>query len=319
EYMPAVPGDTTDGAGWLIFARDGALLARPFDSRRLEFTGDPFSLSDRVGSDLFFTNYFTFSVSDNGVLVFDPNPKRQRRQYLFVDRRGQQIGSLDVVAGIFQLWLSPDEKRFIADRNDPQISTYDLWMYDVADGKAARFTFDPQHDYNPVWSPDGSRIVWASGQDGSGILYQKAASLAGDKTLLLKSDSTKFPTDWSQDGRFIIYSQIDPKTKSDVWFLPAPGSGEAKPFPVVQTEANESAGTLSPDGRWLAYASDVSGRSEVYVQSFPEGGGKRQVSTGGGEVPPPGGGGRGVVFDGAGGGGGGGAGGGGRRLGEGTR
>ncbi len=282
KYAPADPGDTTGGAGWLVFARDGALLAQPFDTNRLEFTGDPFTLSDKVGSDLFLTNFSTFTVSDNGALVFDPSPDRQRRQYLFVDRSGRPTKSLDVVAGIFQHWLSPDEKRFIADRNDPQIGTYDLWMYDVEDAHAARFSFDPQHDYNPIWSPDGSRIIWTSNQDA---FYQKAASLAGDKTLLLKSDSTKFPTDWSQDGRFIIYTQLDPRTRSDVWFLPAPGSGEAKPFPVVQTDANENAGTLSPDGRWLAYSSDVSGQIEVYVQGYPGGGGKRQISIGGGDIP----------------------------------
>ncbi len=116
-------------------------------------------------------------------------------------------------------------------------------------------------------------------------LYQKAASGAEDDTLLLKSDYNKQPTDWSRDGRFIIYRQQDPKTKWDVWVLPAPGSGEAKPFPLVRTEANEFGGTLSPDGRWRAYVSDVSGRNEVYVQSFPKGGGKRQVSNGGGGGP----------------------------------
>ena len=291
KYMAAAPGDTASGvghdahAGWLVFGRDGALLAQSFDARQMELTGEPFSLSDKVGSDLLFTNYFTYSVSDNGVLVFDPSLKRQRRQYLWVDRRGQRINAMDVAAGVFQPWLSPDEKRFIVDRIDPQSGAYDLWLYDVSGSNAARFTFDPQHDFNPVWSPDGSRIVWGSSQAGAASLYQKAASLAGEKTLLLKSDYTKFPTDWSRDGRFILYSQIDPKTKSDVWVLPMTGSGEAQPFVQVRTEANDSAGTLSPDRRWLAYASDVSGRLEVYVQSFPDGGGKRQISTGGGDNP----------------------------------
>src|SRR5262249_6998124 len=95
----------------------------------------------------------------------------------------------------------------------------------------------------------------------------------------------KIPTDWSGDGRYIIYQQLDPKTNFDVWVLPMTGSGEAKPFPVVRTEASEGVGTLSPDGRWLAYVSDESGRNEVYVQSFPRGGGKRLVSTGGGSSP----------------------------------
>src|SRR5262249_18662822 len=165
KYMAAVPGDTAGGAGWLIFVRDGALLARPFDTCRLEFTGEPLSLSDKVGSDPIpiALNYYTFSVSDNGVLVFDPSLKRQRRQYSWADRREQQKNSLDVIAGIFQLWLSPDEKRFIADRIDTRTTlTTDLWLDDASGGKAQRFTTDPANDFNPVWSPDGGRIVWAS-------------------------------------------------------------------------------------------------------------------------------------------------------------
>jgi len=286
KYLAAVPGDTASGDGWLLFGRDGVLLARPFDARRLEFTGEPVLISDKVGSDLVAINYFTFSVSDNGVLVFDPSVMRQRRQYRWRDRRGQQFHSLDVTAGLFQLWLSPDEKRFVAERPDPQTSTNDLWLYDVSGGNAQRFTSDPAIDFYPVWAPDGSRIVWASHRDGRSLnLYQKAASLAGEDTLLLKSDYNKFPTDWSQDGRFIIYHQDDPMTKFDVWGLSVAGGGEAKPFPLIRTEASEIAGTLSPDGRWLAYASDVSGRYEVWVQGFPGGGGKQQVSTGGGGSP----------------------------------
>ncbi|MGE0131083.1 MAG: protein kinase [Blastocatellales bacterium] len=286
KYVAAYPGDRAGGGGWLIFGRDGALLARPFDTSLMEFTGEPFSLSDKVGSDLGSANDFTFSVSDNGVLVFDPNPNRHRRLYRWMDRRGQPINSPDVPAGYFQHWLSPDEKRFIAERPYAAFRTSDLWLYDVSGGSSARFTFDPATDISPVWSPDGSRIVWASSRDGIANLYQKAASGAGEDALLLKSDHPKYPTDWSRDGRFIIYRQDDPKTKSDVWFLPVTGSSEAKPpFPVIQTEANEITGTLSPDGRWLAYASDVSGQYEVYVQSYPESGGKRQVSTGGGSGP----------------------------------
>ena len=284
KYLAAPSGDASGGAGGLIYGRDSALLAQPFDAGRLELTGEPFLLSDKVGSDSVYIDYSTFSVSNNGVLVFDPNLKRQRRQYRWVDRRGQPINSLDMATGDFGPWLSPDEKRFVADRIDPQTSTYDLWLCNISGAAAARFTFDPASDFNPVWSPDGSRIVWASTRDsGVANLYQKASSLDGEESLLLKSDYIKIPTDWSRDGRYIIYHQIDPKTKVDVWVLPAAASGEAKP--LVRTEANEAAGTLSPNGRWLAYVSDVSGRFEVYVQSFPEGGGKQQVSTGGGAYP----------------------------------
>ena len=286
KYMAAVSGATAGGDGWLVFGRDDTLLARRFDTNRLDFTGEQFSLSDKVGSDVISSYNSLFSVSDNGVLVFDPSLNRQQRQYRWVDRRGQPINSLDVAAGFSHPWLSHDEKRFIADRFDPQTSTYDLWLCDVSGANHQRSTFDPANDFCPIWSLDGSHIVWASNRNGGvANLYQKAASLAGEETLLLKSDYNNIPTDWSRDSRFIIYYVVDPKTKADVWALPAPGSGEAGAFPVVRTEANEIAGTLSPDGRWLAYASDVSGRYEVYVQSFPGGGGKRQVSTGGGIGP----------------------------------
>ncbi|HKQ73646.1 MAG TPA: winged helix-turn-helix domain-containing protein [Blastocatellia bacterium] len=285
KYMAAVPGDTVGGAGWLVFSRDGALLSRPFDTSRLDFTGEPFLLSDKVGRGLVANNYLNFSVSDNGLLVFDPSLERQRRQYRWMDRRGQPINSLEVDAGTTAHGLSPDEKRFIASRIDPQISTNDLYLCDVSRGIAERFSFDPANDFSPVWSPDGSRIVWNSNRDGVGNLYQKAASGAGEETLLWQSDYNKFPTDWSRDGRFIIYYQNDPKTKWDVWFLPATETGEEKPLRVIGTEVNETAGTLSPDGRWLAYVSDASGRSQVYVQSFPGGDGKRQVSNGGGIGP----------------------------------
>lgn len=286
---PAASGD-----GWLLFGRDGALVAQPFDTVRLQFAGEPFRISEQVGSDLAYAGYFIFSASTNGVLVFDSSGNRQRRRYLWMDRAGKQAGSLDVVGSSGQPWLSPDEKHFLADRTDPQTGTFDLWLCDIGDGSVARFTFDPASDLAPVWSPDGKRIVWTSGRHGALDLYEKAASGAGQDKLLLKSDNNKVPSDWSKDGRFILYSENDPKTKNDVWVLPVgesvPGPGETsdggpKPFAFLRTEADEFGATTSPNGRWLAYVSDESGRYEVYVQSFPGGGSKRQVSTGGGTAP----------------------------------
>jgi Tol biopolymer transport system component len=211
-----------------------------------------------------------------------------------MNRGGSQTGSLDVVGSISPPSLSPDEKHFLADRTDPQTGTFDLWLCDVGDGSAARFTFDPASDLAPVGSPDGKRIVWASARSGNLNLYQKAASGAGQDTLLLESVYNKVPSDWSRDGRFILYYETNPKTKNDVWVLPVAefvagpagaSSGEPKPFPFLLTEADEFGATISPNGRWMAYVSDESGRYEVYVQSFPGGGGKRQVSTGGATAP----------------------------------
>jgi Tol biopolymer transport system component len=268
--------------GYLLFMRERALLAQPFDPLQLKLTGEPFPVAERVGIE---PNYElgNFSVSDTGVLVYDPSPNRQSKQLLWVDRGGKSIGSLGAGGSYARPWLSPDEKRVAVDRLDPQPGTNDIWLQNVAGGNPQRFTFDPANDFLPVWSPDGSRIVWSSNREGATDLYQKASSGAGQDEPLLKSSNRKFPTDWSLDGRFIIYTEIDPKTNRDIWVLPLFGDG--KPFPFLRTEANETGGQLSPDGRWIAYASDELGGYEVYVQSFPKGGGKRQVSTKGGTGP----------------------------------
>jgi Tol biopolymer transport system component len=171
----------------------------------------------------------------------------------------------------------------VVDRRDERTGNWDLWLYDAAGRGSSSFTFDSADDIAPVWSPDGSRIVWCSTREGTSDLYWKAASGAGQDEVLFKSSSWKTPTDWSLDGRFIIYQEIDPKTKRDVWVLPM--SGDRKPFPFLHTESDEAGAQLSPDGRWMAYISDETRRYEVYVQSFPTAGGKRQISTKGGLGP----------------------------------
>jgi eukaryotic-like serine/threonine-protein kinase len=270
-------------AGYLLFMREGALLAQPFDTQQLQLTGEPLPVApERVGRDPHSTRG-NFSVSENGILVYDPSVNRQSKQLIWVDRQGKPIGSLGMGGSNTGPKLSPDEKRVVLDRFDNQMDTQNLWLYDVAGGGASRFTFAAAYDIQPLWSPDGSRIVWASIREGIYDLYQKAASGAGQEEPLLKSSNWKFPNDWSRDGRFIVYYQIDPKTKRDLWVLPL--SGDQKPFPFLQTGTNEVGGQLSPDGRWMAYASDESGGYEVYVQSFPSAGGQRQVSTKGGAGP----------------------------------
>jgi eukaryotic-like serine/threonine-protein kinase len=157
-----------------------------------------------------------------------------------------------------------------------------------------RFTFDSTLHVFPVWSPDGARIVFASSRKGPLDLYVKGASGAGTEEPLYESDASKFPTDWSRDGRFIVFNYIDPKGKTnfDIWVLPL--FGDRKPFPFLQTQFSEGDAVFSPDGHWMAYQSDESGSNEIYVAPFlgqpaaatagPQGG-KWQVSQGGGRVP----------------------------------
>jgi Tol biopolymer transport system component len=158
----------------------------------------------------------------------------------------------------------------------------DVWLLDA--NRTTRFTFETSADGYPIWSPDGSRIVFDSNRrKGIRDLYQKPASGAGSEELLLESAQTKVAQDWSADGRFISYHSNDPQTAWDLWMLPL--DGDRKPFVFLQTAFDDRRGMFSPDGRWVAYQSNASGPYEVYVRPFPGPGGQWQVSTAGGVYP----------------------------------
>jgi Tol biopolymer transport system component len=278
----AIYAASAAGGGYLLFAREKALLAQPFDASRLTLTGDPFRVADQVQVNINKRGFF--SVSDNGTLVYDPRGNIVNQQLGWFDRAGRLLGPIGIVGNFGTPGLSPDGRRVVVDNLDSKTSTRDIHVIDLARNNSTKFTFDPADDRSPIWSPDGNRIVWASNRAG-GIyqLYQKPASGVGQDELLLKSDVNVYSTSWSADGRFILYDRNDPKTKRDLCVLPL--DGDRKPFPFLQTPFNELSGRFSPDGRWIAYGSDESGKQEAYVQTFPASGGKWQLSTKGG-MPP---------------------------------
>jgi Tol biopolymer transport system component/tRNA A-37 threonylcarbamoyl transferase component Bud32 len=267
--------------GFLLFLRNETLMAQRFDADKLELTGEPLSVVERVAYNPGLGRG-AFSVSENGVLAFRSGGG-QINQPLWFDRQGKQIGSLGAAGLYLTLWLSPDERRAAVDRSDPQTGTNDIWLFDLSRGIPSRFTTDPAGDTNPLWSPDGSRIVFASTREGVRNLYQKIAGGGGNEEVLLKSSEDKVPDDWSLDGQFIVYQTSNPKTKWDLWVLPMSGYRQSLPF--LQTEFNEGQAQFSPDGKWIAYTSDESGAPEVYVQTFPASEGKWRVSSGSGSQP----------------------------------
>ena len=178
--------------------------------------------------------------------------------------------------------LAPDLQHIAVTKVDG--SAIDIWILDLLRGTSARFTVDPAPDNFPIWSPDGSRIVFQSNRgEGSFDLYLKSSSGLVPEEVLLKSDHSKRPEDWSADGRFLLYRDDDPTTGPDLWVLPL--SGEQKPEPVVRSKFRDYSGRFSPDGRWIAYASNESGKAEVYVQGFPKAASRTQISTAGGQTP----------------------------------
>jgi eukaryotic-like serine/threonine-protein kinase len=282
-YVPSPDSDP----GQLLFIRGGALLAQSFDPRGLKLVGEPVTVSDRVG---LFRNYGLFSASTNRVLVFRESTGGGNFQLGWFDTQGKTLGTAEGYSSQFvSVSVSPDGARAIESRFD-QIPV--LWLTDFSRGTSTRFTFGASYAVGGAWSPDGSQIIFCSYYDGQFDLYQKPANGLKDAELLLRSSSDrKFPTDWSRDGRFVLYDVASPQTKKDIWVLPL--GGDKKPFPLLQTESNEQDGRFSPDGDWIAYVSNESGRDEIYVRTFSpdapggasDAGGKWLISTGGGTGP----------------------------------
>jgi Tol biopolymer transport system component len=271
--------------GYLIFTRQGALLAQSFDFSRGQPLGEPLRLAQQVkiaprGS----TSDIQASVSANGVLVLVEGGANNHLTW--VDRAGKKLGTLGS-SGIYSVpRISRDDQRLAVGCLDPQTLNQDIHLFDLARKTEQRFTDDAGVDNFPIWSSDGNRIVWTSNRDGAGNLYWKAASGAGPDEALHRSDYLKRALDWSADGRFILYTELDPQTSSDLWVLPLEGG---QPWPWLKTQFNESFGRFSPDGKWIAYPSNESGRNEIYLQAFapgaPASGGRWRLSTSGGSLP----------------------------------
>jgi Tol biopolymer transport system component len=273
--------------GYLLFMQERTLMAQSFDADRLELKGELFPVAEQVDLQVGAEPRLAFfSVSETGVLVYRSGSRRNY-QLTWFDRSGNQLGTVGPPGPYANPWLSPDEKRVAVERGElpGQGGSSDIWLIDTGPrGATDRFTSDPARETNPLWSPDGSRIVFGSDRDGPYNLYQRQLSGAGGDEALVKSDDRKAPWDWSRDGRFILYAQQDdPKRRDDIWVLPL--SEGQKPFPFLQTEFFESHAQFSPDGKWIAYSSDESGMWQVYVRSFPDRGGKWPVSTSGGVQP----------------------------------
>jgi len=266
--------------GYLLFLRGRTLMAQAFDVNTLNFSGEAVPLVEELNR-MIPTAHASFSVSEN-VLAYASFTELNGRLEWF-DRTGKSLGVITPLGRYINVALSHDDKRIAAARVDSQTGTRDIWLIDLARGTPLRFTFDPVDEWLGVWSPDDERIVFTSDQDGPGNLYQKPSSGAANEEQILKTNERKWTTDWSPDGRFILYTSIYPKTGFDLWVLPM--EGDRKPVPYLQTTFNEDYAKFSPNGRFVAYSSDESGRNEVYVQTFPASGRKWQISVGGGAQP----------------------------------
>jgi len=291
ERTLVVPGGSSPAYanGFLLFVRGQTLLAQPFDAVRLRLTGEPFVLAEGIATGGASGVAAGFSVSQTGVLAYQLGPAETGgnvgplTQLYWVDRNGNMIGTIGEQTRSADIELSQDGSRLLTSVFDTNRRTRDIWLIDVQRGTRTRFTFDPSDAQSSVWTADGSRIAYNAARKGHLDLYEKASSGAGAETELWADAFDKYPAGYSPDGRFLLYTTSTSASAYDVWVLPL--FGDRKPFPFLDTPFNEDVVRFSPDGRWVAYDSNESGRPEVYVTPFPKGAGKWQLSTAGGTAP----------------------------------
>jgi serine/threonine protein kinase len=268
--------------GYLLFHRERTLLARPFDPRSLRFTAEAFPVAEDVQYFATFAQA-AFAASDQGLLAYQTGVSGGETQLTWLDRAGKPTGTVGAPGRLTTPRISNDGRRVAVRILDAQ-SVGDIWIYDLERDTRTRFTFDPSDEFGPLWSRDDSRVLFSAARKSPGDVYQRDSAGTAKEQPLLSSNAFKMPLDWSPDGRVLLLQVDNPRmpTQMDLWTYSA-ADGKATPF--LQSEANETLGRFSPDGRWIAYVSNASGREEVYVVPFPGPGGEWQISTAGGRAP----------------------------------
>jgi Tol biopolymer transport system component len=261
-------------SGHLVYGRGSRLLTVPFDPKRLEVTGEVSTVVDGVAAETG-RGRTDFAVSRAGSIVFAPGTlNAYPRDLLWAARDGTLTPASPTRRAILSMSLAPDAERALV---EIQGSDDDLWLLDLTRDAATRLTFGNEST-GPAWAPDGKRFVWSSDRAGPFNLYLGSVDEPARAERLAPSEQAQGWPSWAPDGSRIVYEQDDPATQGDIWMLAL--DGDRRPRALVKTSFHETAPSLSPDGRWLAYASDESGRTEIYVQAFPGPLPRRQASGG---------------------------------------
>jgi eukaryotic-like serine/threonine-protein kinase len=268
--------------GHLFFINDSALMAQPFDPSRMELTGEASVVQEGVEEDSGFW-LGVFSVSQTGVLAYAPTNPNSGNRLTWFDRGGKQLGVVGDLGRYSSLSLSPDGRRVIVEHAQPH---HELWIYDVERNTKSQFTFGESANAVPVWSPDGKSIAFASDRNGHVDLYIKSVLGSDSEKLLLQSSDNKYPTDWTSDGKFLLYQEFASEEGNGSRLGLVATSGQEAPRILAQSPFYTSDGSISLDGRWIAYTSQEQGANQVFVMPFSGTGPKRQVSSLGGSRAP---------------------------------
>jgi serine/threonine-protein kinase len=275
---PRYVGPDAAGRGYLVYAQADGLLAAPFDLDRLALTGPAVPVLDNVITNLSGGAHVAFAR--DGTMAYLPGVLGElERTLIWVDRQGAVTQAAQIRAMSMSYRLSPDGKRIV--RHNVAGTDRDLWIEDLDRGTSTRFTFGGSH-FGGVWTPDGQWIAYSSGFPAMN-LYRKRVDGSGAEERLTTSPNTQIAGGWTADGATLAFMENDPVSGTDIWTVAM--EGDRTPRPFIKTPFIERSPAISPDGKWLAYQSNESGRFEVYVVAFPQGDRKRQISTDGGFSP----------------------------------
>jgi eukaryotic-like serine/threonine-protein kinase len=274
-------------SGHLLYLAGNVLMARPFDLAALDFTGESVPVAEGVQFDPSFSSGI-FSVSENGILLYQQGKGGVVHSLVLFDRNGKRLGNLGESA-VGSPRFSPDGKRVTFDVISPTSGQLDLWLMELGSGNRTRLASDPLNlgFHSAVWSPDGARLAYVSMKTGKRTIYIKAINQMApeEERWEAKDDTFVAPADWTPDGKFLILTERPVRLGEDrISLLPVVGKDVTETLLEVKG-ADLDSGQVSPDGRWIAYRSDESGRNEIYISSFPKPTGKLQVSTVGGVTP----------------------------------
>ena len=270
--------------GFLIFGRDGNVVAQPFDLERLVVSGEPVRVGENLGISFGELGNYAFSVSSAGTLTYWGGSYMPRTQVTIVDANGRVVARPGEPGEHYGVAVSPDQTRVALEQRDPKANSVDVWVMELATGIRSRFTSSPSYDWtgSPVWAADGAGILFTAFKNEFEVKGLRGADV--DRIPLEPGFARGgWPMVWSPDGQYVVIVQNDPDSGWDLWTLPT--RGDRKPVPYLKTPYEERQPDISPDSHWIAYSSDESGRREIYIDSFPRAGNKVRVSTNGGLRP----------------------------------
>jgi eukaryotic-like serine/threonine-protein kinase len=262
--------------GYLLFYKDRTLFAQGFDLKNLKLTGEPTPIFPDIAF-LPRISKAAFSAASSGLLMAQKEGESSVSQLMWFDRAGHEAG-VAAKPGVFgNIELSPDGKLVASDTTDPGSLNTDIYVYNVGSAETKRLTFDPAIDSMPIWSPDEKQLVFSDNRDAQFDMYMKNSDGSQEEKRIPQAGTDRFPNDWSHDGKYILYER-----GADLWYV---SLSDLKATEFLKSGSTLRTGRFSPDGKWVAYASNESGKWEIYVTSFPEAHGKWQVSNAGGTQP----------------------------------